>query len=119
MRELHTKRSTYEPYLSTVLLPPILVGESFEIDIFGSLVGDKVPLEITADNIPDGFALSNCTMKYNIEALDKPNSVVNCTLSGKSDVELIQDIEFQISAKEYYTSSTKALTLRVLNEIPN
>lgn len=94
-------KQTLMPYINTPELPNGKVGELYNGELIGSLIGSKVKLNITAQQIPAGLSLTNCKQEYNVSYLSKPNSLITCQLIGYPNESGTFDSFFEISAKGY------------------
>lgn len=59
-------KQTLIPRFNTPVLSSGKVGELYSGELIGSLIGSKVKLEITAQQVPVGLSLTDCKQEYNV-----------------------------------------------------
>lgn len=106
-------RETHIPYINTPEFPSGKVGELYNGELIGSLIGSKVKLNIIAQQIPEGLSLTDCKQEYNVSYLSKPNSLIICQLTGYPNESGSFDLSFEISAEKYNNSTTQKLYITI------
>lgn len=91
-------KQTLIPRFNTPVLSSGKVGELYSGELIGSLIGSKVKLEITAQQVPVGLSLTDCKQEYNVSYLSKPNSLITCQLTGYPNESGTFDSFFEINA---------------------
>lgn len=103
------KRSSLIPSINTFELPDGKIDQLYKAEVIASLVGAKVKLTLKAVELPFGLGLKDCKQFYNVKNLSKPNTFVQCTLSGIPDKNGVFDAVFKITALNYDNSSIKTI----------
>ena len=106
-------KQTLIPYIVTPELPSGKVGELYSGELIGSLVGAKVKLDITAQQIPEGLSLTDCKQEYNVSYLSQPNSLITCQLTGYPSESGSLDLFFEINARGYYNKTVAKFELYI------
>lgn len=106
-------KQTLIPYINTPELPSGKVGELYNSELVGSLVGSKVKLNITTQQIPEGLNLTDCKQEYNASYLSKPNSLIVCQLTGYPNESGTFDSSFEIGAEGYFNKTIQNFELLI------
>lgn len=106
-------KQTLMPYINTPELSSGKIGELYKGELIGSLVGSKVKLDITAQQMPKGLSLTDCKQKYNVNYLSKPNSLITCQITGYPNESGIFNLSFEINATGYYNKTVTNLELYI------
>lgn len=102
------------PTVGTAALPQGSVNQYYEAQVSAILVGIKREVKLEATSIPQGLILEDCKMTYNLVSLPKPNSVVNCTISGYPTLSGLQDVALKASSKGF-ANATRSKTPIIIN----
>lgn len=94
-------KQTLLPSFSTSDLPSGKVGEYYQAELTGTLIGAKAELEIIGLQIPVGLNVDNCKQDFDIDLIPKPNSFISCNLSGHPEKSEVFESLFELSAKDY------------------
>ena len=94
-------KQTLLPRFSTVDLPSGKVGEYYQAELTGLLVGAKAELEITGLQISEGLSLNNCKQDFNLDLIPKPNTFIKCQLNGYPQKNEVFESSFKLSAKDF------------------
>lgn len=94
-------KQTLIPHFSTPDLPSGKVGEYYEADIYASIIGSKVNMQITSIQIPQGLNLADCKQEFNLDAIKKPNTLIVCKLKGIPTIGGGFELVFKASAEGY------------------
>ena len=106
-------KQTLIPSFSTPDLPSGKVGEYYQAELTGTLIGSKEKLEILGLQIPEWLKLSDCKQEYDVSFIPKPNTFISCQLNGYPTKDGNFDLSFEINAKGYYSNSIAKLELLI------
>lgn len=94
-------KQTLIPRFSTLGLPSGKVGEYYQAELTGLLVGAKAELEIIGLQIPVGLNINDCKQEFNLDIIPKPNVFIKCQLSGYPLKSEVFESSFELSAKDF------------------
>ena len=94
-------KQTLIPRFSTADLPIGKVGESYQAELTGTLVGAKAELEIVSLQIPEWLNIDDCKQDFDIDLIPKPNTFIRCNLSGYPEKSEVFESSFELNAKDY------------------
>ena len=106
-------KQTLIPRFNTPELPSGKVGELYNGELIGSLIGAKVKLNISALQIPEGLSLTDCEQKYNVDLLLKPNSLITCQLTGYPVKDGAFISSFETSADGFFNKTVQDFEIYV------
>lgn len=106
-------KQTLMPYINTPELSSGKIGELYNGELIGSLVGSKVKLDITVQQMPEGLSLTDCKQEYNVNYLSKPNSLITCQLTGYPTKVGNFESTFEVSAEGYHNRTTTKYSLDI------
>lgn len=107
-------RQALIPRFGTSELPPAMVNEQYEADIFASIIGAKAKMQITGIDIPTNLNIADCNQKHNYSDIPKPNTVVNCKLVGTLNEVGQIELSFKVGADGYNNSVIQKYNLNVI-----
>lgn len=106
-------KQTLLPSFSTPDLSNGKVGEYYEAELTGMLVGANARLEIKPLQLPEGIKLSDCNQQYNVSFIPKPNTFISCQLNGYPTKDGSFDSSFEINAEGYFNKTIQNFELYI------
>lgn len=108
-----SKMSRLMPNVGTTFLPNGSVNEYYEAEVSAILVGLKREIKLEAISIPSGLVLKDCAMVYNLVSLPKPNSVVNCSITGYPALSGLQEVVLRSSSKGFSNATRSNISILI------
>lgn len=106
-------KQTLLPRFSIPDLPSGKVGEYYEAELTGLLIGAKAELEIVDLQIPVWLNIDDCKQEYNVSNLPQPNSLITCQLTGYPNESGTFNSSFEINAEGYFNKTIQNFELYI------